>query len=348
MAESCLVAGLGGDMKERGTRGAAAARRSEPSWPTVIATTVRLWLERHPVRRPAVSAGGLLALASVLAFAAAAAGVVIGRGATSPAVSSRQANPASPAAASINAASIRAATAARDQAAVWVARQVAPSAIVACDPAMCAALQASGVPAGRLLMLGTAAADPLGSDVVVATPAVRTQFGARLETVYAPAVIASFGSGAARIDIRAVAPDDAAAYAAALAADRSARVSAGRQLLRNRRIQAGSGVRAALRAGEVDARLLAMFAALAAEQPLRILALADPSPGVVSLAAPYRGAEIAPGHAGTKTAARVRAMLSFLRAQRLPYLPTQAALAGPSALNIEYSAPSPLGLLSGP
>ena len=231
---------------------------------------------------------------------------------------------------------------------MWVARQVAPSAIVACDPAMCAALQASGVPAGRLLMLGTAAADPLGSDVVVATPAVRTQFGARLETVYAPAVIASFGSGAARIDIRAVAPDGAAAYAAALAADRSARVSAGRQLLRNRRIQAGSGVRAALRAGEVDARLLAMFAALAAEQPLRILALADPSPGVVSLAAPYRGAEIAPGHAGTKTAARVRAMLSFLRAQRLPYLPTQAALAGRSALNIEYSAPSPLGLLSGP
>ena len=79
-----------------------------------------------------------------------------------------------------------------------------------------------------------------------------------------------------------------------------------------------------------------MFAALAAEQPLRILALADPSPGVVSLAVPYRGAEIAPWRAGTKTAALVRAMLSFLRAQRLPYLPMQAALAGRSALNLEY------------
>jgi len=337
-------------MEERGTRGAAAARRSEPSWPTVIATTVRLWLERHPVRRPAASARTLLVLAGVLAVAvaAAAAGAFIGRGATSPAAMSRQADPASPAAASINAASIRGATAVRDQAAVWVARQVAPSAIVACDPAMCAALQAGGVPAGRLLMLGTAAADPLGSDVVVATPALRTQFGARLETVYAPAVIASFGSGTARIDIRAMAPDGAAAYEAALAADRGARISAGRQLLRNRHIQAGSGVQAALRAGEVDARLLAMFAALAADQPLRILALADPSPGVVSLAAPYRGAEIAPGRAGTKTAARARAMLSFLRGQRLPYLPAQAALAGQSALNIEYSAPSPLGLLNGP
>ena len=360
MAGSCLVAGLGGDMEERGTRGAAVARRPEPSWPTVIATTVRLWLERHPVRRPATSGRRLLALAGVLAVvvAAAAAGAFIGRGAASPAALSRHANPASPAAASMNAASMNAAsmnaasmnaaTAARDQAAGWVARQVAPSAIVACDPAMCAALQASGVPAGLLLMLGTAAADPLGSDVVVATPALRTQFGARLETVYAPAVIASFGSGTARIDIRAMAPDGTAAYAAALAADRSARVFAGHQLLLNRRIQAGASVRAALRAGEVDARLLAMFAALAAEQPLRILALADPSPGVVSLAVPYRGAEIAPWRAGTKTAALVRAMLSFLRAQRLPYLPMQAALAGRSALNLEYSAPSPLGLLSGP
>jgi hypothetical protein len=274
---------------------------------------------------------------------AAAADVYIVWGALSPPALSRQANPASPAAVSI-----RAATAARDQAAAWVARQVAPSAIVACDPAMCDALQASGVPAGRLLMLGTAAADPLGSDVVVATPALRTQFGARLETVYAPAVVASFGSGTAQIDIRASAPDGTAAYAAALAADRGARVFAGQQLLRNRHIQAGSGVRAALRAGEVDARLLAMFAALAAEQPLRILALADPSPGVLSLAAPYRGAEIAPGPAGTKAAAQVQAMLSFLRAQRLPYLPMQAALAGRSALNIEYSAPSPLGLLRGP
>jgi hypothetical protein len=331
-------------MKEHGPRGAGVTRRSEPSWPTVIATTVRLWLERHPGRR------GLLALAGVLAVAVTAAtvGAVIGRGVTSSAALSRPANSASPAANSINAASINAATMARDQAAVWVARQVAPSAIVACDPAMCAALQASGVPAGRLLMLGTTAADPLGSDVVAATPALRSQFGARLETVYAPAVIASFGAGAARIDIRAMAPDGAAAYTAALDADRSARVSAGRQLLRNRRIQAGAGVRAALRAGEVDARLLAMFAALAAEQPLRILALADPSPGVASLAVPYRGAEIAPGLAGTKSAARVGTMLSFLRAQRPPYLPTRAALAGRSALNIEYAAPSPLGLLNGP
>ena len=139
---------------------------------------------------------------SVLAIAAAvaAAGAVIGRGATSSVALSRHANPASPAAASIHAAA-----ATRDQAAVWIATQAGPGTIVACDPAMCAALQASGVAAARLLVLGTAAADPLGSDIVVAqTPALRGQFGARLASVYTPAVIASFGSGAARIDVRAI------------------------------------------------------------------------------------------------------------------------------------------------
>jgi hypothetical protein len=101
---------------------------------------------------------------------------------------------------------------------------------------MCAALQAGGVAAGRLLVLGTSASDPLGSDLVVATPALRSQFGARLASVYAPVVIASFGAGAARIEIRAVAADGTAAYNSALAADRSARISAGRQLIGNRHI----------------------------------------------------------------------------------------------------------------
>ena len=107
----------------------------------------------------------------------------------------------------------------RDQAAAWVASQVSGGAIVACDPAMCSALLAQGVTAGNLLVLRSAASDPLGSDVVMATAAVRSQFGARLASVYAPEVIASFGSAELRIDVRAVAPDGAAAFQHALAAD---------------------------------------------------------------------------------------------------------------------------------
>ena len=328
----------------------AQARQPEPSWPTVIATTVRLWRQRHPVAGLKVTGWRLLALVAcaVLAVSAAIAALTIGSSSTATKITdasstrpSSQANSGS----SVSP-SLQAATAARTSAARWIAAQVSPSAIVACDPAMCAALQASGVSAGRLLVMGTSASDPLGSNLVVATPALQSQFGARLASVYAPVVIASFGVGAARIEIRAVAADGTAAYNSALAADRSARISAGRQLIGNRHITVSAAAQAELRAGQVDPRLLTMLAALAAQQPLRILAFDDSSPGA-SAAIPLRGVEIAPAGAGTSTAAQLHSMLSFVQAQQVLYLPMRAVLVGQSALSVEYAAPSPLGLLSG-
>jgi hypothetical protein len=323
-------------MEYRGTRLPARARRSEPSWPSVIATTFRLWLERHPVfggrsprgRRVAVA----LALVAVVALGAGVTGVIIGRSARS---------------SSASAAAAGASAATRGEAASWIAGQVAASAIVACDPAMCAVLHADGLPATRLLVLGTATADPLGSDVVVATLAVRNEFGTRLQSVYAPVVMASFGTGAGRIDIRAIAPDGAAAYQAALAADRRSRISAGSQLLRNPRIIVTGGARNALSTGDVDPRLLMMLAALAEEQPVRITAFGDPSPGA-SPVVPLRSVEIAALGPGAEAAASLRSMLSLIDAQRQPFQPLRAALAGSSALTVEYAAPSPLGLLGGP
>ena len=332
-------------MADNGTWPRSGVRLPEPSWPTVIATTLRLWLQRHPVAGLKATGWRLLALVAcaVLAVSAAIAAVAIGTSTTttSSARPSSQANSG----AQISA-SLQAATATRTSAARWIAAQVSPDAIVACDPAMCTALQASGMAAGRLLALGTSASDPLGSDLVVATPALRNQFGARLASVYAPVVIASFGSGPARIDIRAVAADGTAAYDSALAADRSARTAAGRQLIHNRHITMSAAAQAVLRAGRVDPRLLAMLAALAAQQPLRILAFGDPSPGA-SAGIPLRSAEIAPANAGIHAAARLRTMLSFLQAQQVPYLPMRAVLVRQSALSVEYGAPSPLGLLSG-
>jgi len=330
-------------MTDHGTWPPAQARRPEPSWPTVIATTVRLWVDRHPVAGMKVTSWRLLALVlgAVIVVSGAITGVVIGGEPTSSAALHRQANPGAQ-----SAVSLQVATATRNSAARWIAGQVGPSAIVACDPAMCAALQANGLAASRLIMLGTAAADPLGSDLVVATPVLRSQFGGRLASVYAPAVIASFGSGAGRIDIRAVAPDGAAAYNSALTADRDARIAAGRQLMGNRRITMSAADRAEFRAGRVDPRLLSTLAALAAQHPVRILALGDPSPGA-NATVPLRSAEIAPARAGVHTTARLRSMLTFLQAQRLPFLPMRAVLVGKSALSVEYAAPGPLGLLSG-
>jgi hypothetical protein len=322
----------------------ARAHRSEPSWPTVIATTLRLWLQRHPVfggrGTPGKRVAAALIIVAGVAIGAGVVGVVIGHAArSSSSAASRDSGPGS--------AVLAASAATRGEAATWIAGQVAASAIVACDPAMCAALEADGLPASRLLVLGTAAADPLGSDVVAATPAVRNQFATRLQSVYAPAVIASFGTGAGRIDVRAIAPDGAAAYQAALAADRRSRISAGGQLLRNPRIIVAAGARKALSSGDVDPRLLMMLAALADEQPVRISAFGDPSPGA-SPVVPLRSAQLAAVGSGARAQASLRSVLSFFGAQQQPFQPLRAGLAGSSALTVEYAAPSPLGLLGGP
>ena len=330
-------------MEYHGTRLPTRARRSEPSWPTVIATTLRLWFERHPIVGRKGTHGHRVAVAvaavGVVALGAGVAGAIVGHATTSaPVGSPPSAGPPGALAASATT---------REEAANWIAAQVASSAVVACDPGMCAALQADGLPAARLLVLGTAAADPLGSDVIVATSAVRNEFGSRLESVYAPAVIASFGSGPGRIDVRVTAPDGTAAYESALAADRRGRVSAGAQLLRNSRITVDPVARAALSTGDVDPRLLMLLAALAVQQPVRVSAFGDPSPGA-NQAVPLRGAQIAPLRPSAQAKSRLRSMLSFIDAQQQPFLPLRASLAGTSALTVEYAAPSPLGLIGGP
>ncbi|HZR50613.1 MAG TPA: hypothetical protein VFB06_13955 [Streptosporangiaceae bacterium] len=233
----------------------------------------------------------------------------------------------------------------RAAAAEWLARQLSASAVVACDPQMCSALRAAGLQASRRL-LRPSAADPLGATIVVATRAVRDQFGPRLASVYAPEVIASFGSGPDRIEVRYVAPGGARSFAASQVADRGARVAAGQQLLRNQRIHTSTAARAALATGSVDPRLLVTLAALAAQpavaqQQVSVVAFGGSSPGAAGI--PLRDAEIASG-----SQAGVQAMLSFLLAQQPPYQPAEARLVrqpdGQYAVNVQFDAPSPLGL----
>jgi hypothetical protein len=234
------------------------------------------------------------------------------------------------------------AVAVRAEAAAWAVSQVSSGAIMACDPAMCAALAQGGIAAGHMLTLRPGAADPLGSDVVLATAAVRGMFGARLASVYAPELLASFGTGPARIDIRAVAPDGAAAYWAAIAADVRARRLAGRELLGDPRIAFAPAARAQLAAGQVDTRLLTTLDTLAASEPVRVTAFIDDGPGA-GPGVPVRAVEL------TATSSTARQMLAFFRAQRPPYLFAQEAIAarpaGESVLTVEFAAPAPLGLL---
>jgi hypothetical protein len=239
----------------------------------------------------------------------------------------------------------------RNLAANWVADQVSRAAIVSCDPAMCQALQARGIPDGDLLELRTGTTDPFGSDLIVATAAVRSQFGGRLSSVYAPAVIASFGSGNLRITIRVIAPYGAAAYRSTLSADLLARKTSGAELLRNPRIVTSPTASRQLAAGLVDSRLLSTMVGMAVLQPVDIVAFGDSAPGA-GAGSPLRSAELAAtgGAARSGSSAALRSMLAFLRAQRTPYLAAHVEIVrhtgGQILLLIEFAAPSPLGLLN--
>jgi hypothetical protein len=315
-------------------------RSPEPPWATVIATTVRLWARRHLSRKRWISVLLILVLAAAVMMLS-----LIASRHSAPTASAGGRGSASGAAGS---GAAQEAGALRHEAAAWVAAQVSRDAIVSCDPAMCPVLQEQGFPAANLLVLRPSVQDPLGSDVVVATAALRARLGSRLPSVYAPAVLASFRSGAQRIDIRAVAPDGAAAYWAALRADRKARRAAGAQLLRNPRLSIAKAARKQLAAGRVDSRLLITLAALTAQHRLRISAFAGRAPGA-GTGIPLRSVVISATSAAASPAAVLRFAYRFLLAQRPPYLPARvrhvSLAGGRAALRVEFGAPSQLGLL---
>jgi hypothetical protein len=247
------------------------------------------------------------------------------------------------------AAALAGAAAVRQQAAAWVASQVNSDAIVACDPAMCAALQAHRIPASRLLVLRPGQGDPLGSDVVVATAAVRSEFGGRLTSVYAPATLAVFGSGAAQAAVRVVAADGSAAYRVALSDDVRQRRAAGTLLAGNPGIHVPARARAMLVAGQVDARLLVTLATLASSHPLNVISFGGEPGHGASPGMPARSALISPAPSGSARESP-QALSNFLLAQRPPYHPSVLTVVriapGRTALRVEFAAPSPLGLLA--
>ncbi len=318
-----------------------AGTSREPSWPTVAVTTLRLWWQRHARRGRRPAARRQRAILALSAAAAMALGALVTLAFTHQGEQAQKTSSVTPTVTSPstpNALQIAAAN--RGRAASWIAQQILPSVLIGCDPLMCQALEAADVSASRLSVVQPSAPDPLGVEVIVATPALRSQFGSRLATVYAPLLLASFGSGAERIDIRYLAPGGTAAFEASLAPDARARVEAGEQLLSNKNIRASAQARSALLAGNVDPRLLVTLGLLAHEMPVRLVLFDDPSPGASS-DVPLRGAEI-----GAAASAGLSAMLAFL-AQQTTYQPSQyheARIASGQVVTVQYDAPGPLGL----
>ncbi len=235
----------------------------------------------------------------------------------------------------------------RNSAAAWVAGQVAAGDVVACDPVMCSALERHGVASARLRVLWPGSDTLTGAVVVVATPAVQSHLGAKLDTVDAPGVIARFGAGNRQIVIRVMAPHGAAAYKSALAADLSERQSSGQVLVSNSAIHWSAAEKQQLARGQVDVRLMVAIVDLAAAHPVQVVAFGDRSPGAPS--APLRSAELAYSDSAAKKA--LLGGLATVASGSPGYRPSLVAAvrlrSGQTVLLVQFSAPSPLGLLGG-
>ena len=295
---------------------------------------MRLWLDRHYRRR--AGRRRLVLLLSALVAMALGAGVTLaftqpGHGtATQVKATSRTDRP-------------QLAAAARQQAAAWITREVASDITVGCDPVMCNELQRSGFPGSRQLPLQPSAPDPLGAQLVVATPVIRNQFGTRLATRLRAAGDRQLRLRRERGSTCAISRRTAARRSRpSSAAYRENRITAGRQLLGNHHIQASAAARRALLAGQVDPRLLVTLSTLAGLMPLQLIAFDDPSPGA-SADVPLRGAEI-----GAAASAGLPAMVAFMHAQQGEYAPAVARItqdaSGRHVFIVRYDAPGPMEL----
>ena len=211
---------------------------------------------------------------------------------------------------------------------------------VSCDQVMCAALEARGLPARDMLVLGPLSADPRHSAVVVETAAVRALFGTSLDLAWAPAVLASFGSGSASITVRVVASHGAVAYQTALAGDLAARKAAGTRLLADQRISIPATARAQLAAGLVDLRLLSAITALTRHLPVSIVDFGNVGPGA-SAGVPFRFADLS----RTSRVSQMRSYLGELTITSRPVRTVPMVLPdGRAVLRVEFTAPSPLAV----
>jgi eukaryotic-like serine/threonine-protein kinase len=236
---------------------------------------------------------------------------------------------------------------ARSEAVNWIVQQVSRAEIVSCDPQVCADLVSKGFPLANLETIENTSTDPLGSNLVVATAAIRAQFGQRLTSVYAPATLATFGSGSAEIEILWIPPEGTKAYRADLSPDLSFRQGEGAQLVANSQITVSPAARAQLLSGDIDPRLAQLLATMAHYHAVDVVDFVNQSPGggPASLLRSVDLATVDPSAHLTRTA-YVSWMKSLVDAQTAQYLPDWVLpvtlSSGQHVLRIGYGAPSPL------
>ena len=332
-----------------GATGGAPARMApiaEPSWVKVIGTTLRLFVRRRILRVPdarkidRARKIAVAAVAAIVVLAVVAAVVALtGAPASHHAAHSRTTKPALTRAQKLaRAAEARAVAANTTAAAAWIATEVRQNAVIGCDPATCATIAQAGYGNSGQVVLKRGVALPAAGAVVVATPAVRAQYGAQLPMT-APEIIAVFGAGQEVVQLRVVVAGGQAAYSQAASSAFTARQSAGLKLIGNHKVHVYPAPRLALTGGLVDARLLTALQVLAARGSIDIYSFTDAGP-VVSSSAPYRQAEII-GLTTRRAANAIARQLTALPASIRPAVAVVRAPAGNFGVTLRFKAPSP-------
>jgi len=236
------------------------------------------------------------------------------------------------------------------QAAAWVMAQVSSGSVVSCDKQMCSALEARGFPRSDVVVLGPTSPYPLHSQLVIETATVRQLFGSSLASGYAPMVLTTVGSGAAKIEIRVIAPDGAAKYKRELAADQASRKRDSVALLQNTsRITTSSQAHTQMTAGEVDERVIVAVAALATAGPIYIVDFGNVATAEDS-DVPDRYVDVAlsdkASHlSGSAYLSALRNSLAGLPGQYRPMRTQTLTLPGHgTVLRVLFGAPTPLNL----
>jgi hypothetical protein len=233
----------------------------------------------------------------------------------------------------------------RNTAAAWIAQQVSPNDVVSCDLAMCQTLEAYGVSTGNLLVMNPGDDHLQNSEVVVSTATIRHLFGSRLDSDYAPTVIASFGSGKAKIEVRVVASHGAKVYLSQIGSDLRQRKTLGSALATYSPLVLPTAAKGQMDAGQVDSRILIMFSPLLHQAgSITVLGFGDSGPGA-SPDVPLRSVYLAE----TGGMAHVREVLALLHAQKYPFRPARAETVrfqGKRALYVEFAAPPVPGLIN--
>ncbi|GAA3737151.1 hypothetical protein [Salinactinospora qingdaonensis] len=192
------------------------------------------------------------------------------------------------------------------------------------------------------------ATDWRAHDLVVETAAMRAPAGDAAPVRQALAdsrPLAEFGSGEERVTVRRVLPEGTAVAEERRAADLAARERVGAQLADTSALELTEAAEEALRAGEVDARLLTVLPLLADEHTLSIAGF--PREPVEPADAPRRTVRLTAVD-GEPAGADANAHLvdGWLATQPEALQPLTVTATEPGGeLDITYPAPSPTGLL---